>query len=212
MNTTLLFRLLAPLTLVLALTAQAAEPAPDELLRQTTDEVMATIKNDKDLQAGDRSKSYALIESRIVPHFDFAKMTRLALGKNWKQASPEQQAAVVDAFRNLLVRTYSGALTRFRNLTINYKAWTGAATDTSTTVQSTVVDQGRTIPIDYQMAHEDGTWKVYDIKVDGISLVTNYRSDFNDRVVAGGIDGLIKDLQAKAKAAESKPVDAKPAK
>jgi len=212
MKLNLLSRCFALLMLVSTLTVRAAEPAPDELLRQTTDDVMAAIKSDKDLLAGDRSKSYALIESKIVPHFDFAKMTRLALGKNWKQASAEQQTAVVDAFRNLLVRTYSGALTRFRNLAITYKPWTGAASDASTTVQSTVVDQGRTVPIDYQMAHEDGTWKVYDIKVDGISLVTNYRSDFNDRVAAGGIDGLIKDLQAKAKAAESKPVDAKPAK
>ena len=204
MNITTVSRIFAPLLLALALSAQAADPAPDELLRQTTDDLMTTIRQDKDLQAGDRAKAYALIESKIIPHFDFTRMTRLALGKNWNKASAEQQGAVVEAFRNLLVRTYSGALTRFRNLTIAYKPWTGASSDTTTTVQSTVVDQGRTVPIDYQMAHEEGTWKVFDIKVDGISLVTNYRSDFNDRVQAGGIDGLIKDLQDKAKAAESK--------
>jgi phospholipid transport system substrate-binding protein len=166
---------------------------------------MTSIKQDKELQSGDRSKSYALVEAKIVPHFDFVRMTRLALGKNWNQATPDQQKAVVDAFQNLLVRTYSSALTRFRNLAISYKAWNGTPADTTTTVQSTVVDNGKTIPLDYQLAHEDGTWKVYDIKVDGISLVTNYRSDFNDRVATVGIDGLIKDLQDKARTAESKP-------
>lgn len=203
MNWKLLARLAAPALLALSLAARAADPQPDELLRQTTEDVMAAIKADKDIAAGDRMKSYALVESKIVPHFDFLRMTRLALGKNWNKATPEQQTAVVTAFRDLLVRTYSGALTRFRNLTINYKPWTGSPADTTTLVQSTVIDQGRSVPIDYQMAHEDGTWKVFDIKVDGISLVTNYRSDFNDRVNAGGIDGLIKDLQDKAKAAES---------
>jgi phospholipid transport system substrate-binding protein len=205
MTSNLLHRLCAALLLAASLSAQAADPTPDALLKQTTEDVVATINQDKDLQTGDRMKSYALVEAKIVPHFDFVRMTRLALGKNWNKATPDQQAAVVEAFRNLLVRTYSGALTRFRNLAITYKPWTGTATDPSTVVQSTVVDNGRTVPIDYQMAHEDNTWKVYDIKVDGISLVTNYRSDFNDRVSTVGIDGLIKDLQDKAKAAEGKP-------
>ena len=198
-------RSLTALLLLGALGASAADTNPDDILRSTTEDLMTAIKQDKELQSGDRSKSYALIEGKIVPHFDFVRMTRLALGRNWNQASPDQQKAVVDAFRNLLVRTYSSALTRFRNLTITYKAWTGTPADTTTIVQSTVVDNGKTIPIDYQLAHEDGTWKVYDIKVDGISLVTNYRSDFNDRVATVGIDGLIKDLQDKARNAESKP-------
>jgi phospholipid transport system substrate-binding protein len=190
--------------------AHAADPAPDEILRQTTEEVVNMIKQDKDILAGDRMKSYTLVETRIVPHFDFVRMTRLALGKNWTKATPEQQTAVVDSFRNLLIRTYSSALSRFRNQVITYKPWSGSPADTTTTVQSTVSDGGRSVPIDYAMAHVDNTWKVYDIKVDGISLVTNYRSDFNDRVTAGGIDGLIKDLQDKARAAEGKAGDGKP--
>lgn len=198
-----LSRMLSALLLAASLSVQAADPAPDALLKQTADDVISTIRSDKELQAGDASKGYALIESKILPHFDFVRMTRLALGRNWNKATPDQQKEVVDAFRNLLVRTYSGALSRFRDLTISYKPWAGSATDTSATVQSTVVDQGRTVAIDYQLAHEDSTWKVYDIKVEGISLVTNYRSDFNDRVAAGGIDGLIKDLQEKTKAAEA---------
>jgi len=202
-------RILTPLLLVVGLAAHAAEPGPDEILRKTTEDLMTTIKNDKDLASGDRGKAYALVESKIVPHFDFLRMTRLALGKNWNQATPEQQTAVVDAFRTLLVRTYSSALTRFRNLTITYKPWTGSPADANTIVQSTVVDNGRTVPLDYQMTHADGSWKVYDIKVDGISLVTNYRSDFNDRIKASGVDGLIHDLQDKAKAAENAAADGK---
>ena len=209
MNWNAAARIFVPLVLTLSLSAHAADPGPDEVLRKTTDEVMATIKSDKDIASGDRSKTYALVESKIVPRFDFLRMTRLALGKNWNQATPEQQTAVVDAFRTLLVRTYSGALTRFRNLAISYKPWTGSPTDANTIVQSTVVDNGRTVPIDYQMNHADGSWKVYDIKVDGISLVTNYRSDFNDRIKASGVDGLIRDLQDKAKAAETAAADGK---
>lgn len=209
----LLKLLLISLLLGVALSARAApEPAPDEVLRQTSDEVLAAIRQDKDVQAGDRQKIYALVETKIVPHFDFVRMTRLAVGKNWSKASPEQQTALVDAFRNLLVRTYSSALTRFRNQTLTYKPWSGSPADTTTTVQSVVSDAGRSIPLDYSLSHTDNTWKVYDIKVDGISLVTNYRSDFTERVAASGIDGLIKDLQDKARAAETKPAETKPAR
>ncbi len=200
--------LLLSAILLLTAPAFAADPGPDEILRSVTDEVVTMIKRDQDLQAGDRQKAYNLVETKIVPHFDFTRMTRLALGKNWNKATPEQQSQVVDAFRNLLVRTYSSALSRFRNQNITYKPWAGSATDANTNVQSLVSDGSRTIPLDYAMAREDNTWKVYDIKVDGISLVTNYRADFTDRVTAGGIDGLIKDLQDKARAAET----AKPAK
>lgn len=212
MNMSRIFaRLLVIALLGFATAARAADPTPDEVLRQTTDEVLATIKQDKDIQAGDKMKSYALVETKIVPHFDFVRMTRLALGRNWTKATPEQQTQVVDAFRNLLVRTYSIALTRFRNQTITYKAWNGSPTDATTNVQSVVSDgSNRAIPLDYQMTHADGSWKVFDIKVDGISLVTNYRSDFTDRVTAGGIEGLIKDLQDKAKAAETHPAAGKP--
>ena len=195
--------LLVAATLLAAVPSFAADPAPDEILRKVTDEVVTMIKQDQDLQAGDRQKAYALVESKIVPHFDFTRMTRLALGKNWNKATPEQQGQVTDAFRNLLVRTYSTALSRFRNQTFTYKPWAGAPADATTNVQSVVSDGSRSVPIDYAMARADNTWKVYDIKVDGISLVTNYRADFTDRVTAGGIDGLIKDLQDKARAAET---------
>ncbi len=198
------------LTLCVGLGAHAADTPPDELLKQVTDEVVTLIKTDHDLQVGDRQKAFAVVDGKIAPHFDFVRMTRLALGKNWAKATPEQQTQVVEAFRSLLVHTYSSALTRFRNQQFTYKPWTGNAADQTTTVQSVVSDGSHNTPVDYAMARADGTWKVYDIKVEGISLVTNYRSDFNDRIVAGGIDGLIKDLQDKARAAETaKPGDVK---
>jgi phospholipid transport system substrate-binding protein len=189
----------------------SAEVAPDEMLRQTTEEILALVKQDKDLQAGDKQKAYALVETRIVPRFDFVRMTRLALGKNWNKATPEQQSAIVEAFQNLLVRTYSSAVSRFNKQTITYKPWTGKAEEATTTVQSIVSDGSRTVPIDYAMARSESGWKVYDIKVDGISLVTNYRADFNDRINAVGVDGLIKDLQDKARMA-SQTSDTKSAK
>jgi phospholipid transport system substrate-binding protein len=179
----------------------SAELAPDEMLRQTTEEILTLVKQDKDLQAGDKQKAYAVVETHIVPRFDFVRMTRLALGKNWNKATPEQQTAIVEAFQNLLVRTYSSAVSRFNKQTITYKPWTGKAEDTTTSVQSVISDGTRTVPIDYAMARAEGGWKVYDIKVDGISLVTNYRADFNDRINSVGVDGLIKDLQEKARIA-----------
>jgi phospholipid transport system substrate-binding protein len=185
--------------LTLSLSSVAMAEAPDEMLRRTTDQVLQMVRQDKDIQSGDRQKTYALIEEKIVPHFDFARMTRLAVGKNWNKASEDQQKALVDAFRNLLVRTYSSAISRFRNQVINYKPWTGKADDTTTTVQCVVTDNSHSVPLDYTLARGESGWRIYDIKVDGISLVTNYRSDFNDRISAGGIDGLIKDLQDKAR-------------
>lgn len=182
-------------------TAWSSEVTPDEMLRQTTEEILSLVKQDKDLQSGDKQKAFALVQTHIVPRFDFVRMTRLALGKNWNKATPEQQTAVVDAFQNLLVRTYSSAITRFNKQTITYKPWSGKPDDATTSVQSVVSDGTRTVPIDYAMARVEGGWKIYDIKVDGISLVTNYRSDFNDRINAVGVEGLIKDLQDKARLA-----------
>ena len=191
--------------------AWSAEMAPDEMLRQTTEEILLLVKQDKDLQAGDKQKAYAVVETHIVPRFDFVRMTRLALGKNWNKATPEQQTAIVEAFQNLLVRTYSSAVSRVNKQTITYKPWNGKPEDATTSVQSVVSDGSRTVPIDYAMAHSEAGWKVYDIKVDGISLVTNYRADFNDRINTVGVEGLIKDLQEKARVA-AQAADTKSAK
>ncbi len=175
--------------------AAAPETAPDALVRTSIDEVLAIIKTDKDLQAGNQRKILALVEEKVLQHFDFARMTRLAMGRNWSKASDAQKKALVDEFRTLLVRTYSTSLSQYRNQTIDVKAAKLAAGDQDTVVR-TVVNQpgGQPIPIDYGMERDEGGWKVYDVVVDGVSLVTTYRSSFHDQIQRSGVDGLVKTL------------------
>jgi phospholipid transport system substrate-binding protein len=173
-----------------------AQEAPDALVKRVTDEVLTIIKSDKDLQSGNSRKIAELAEAKVLPHFDFARMTRLAVGRNWQQASDAQKQSLEKEFRTLLVRTYSTSLTAYRNQTIEVKPLKMAAADKEVTVRTAVVQQGGPqIPIDYAMEKTDaGAWKVYDVVIDGASLVTTYRSTFNDQVQRGGIDGLIKSL------------------
>ena len=173
----------------------AAQEAPDALVRRVTDEVLAIIKADKDLQGGNSRKIAELAEVKVLPHFDFSRMTRLAVGRNWQQASDAQKEALVKEFRTLLVRTYSTSLTAYRNQTIEVKPAKMAAGDKETTVRTAVLQQGGpSIPIDYAMENTGSGWKVYDVVIDGASLVTTYRGSFNEQVQKGGIDGLLKTL------------------
>jgi phospholipid transport system substrate-binding protein len=181
-----------------AAAAHAQTPtAPDALVKSITLEVTAIVKQDKDIQAGNRKKIFDLVDAKVLPFFDFTRMTRLALGRNWNTASPEQQKSLVTEFRTLLVRTYSTALTNYRDQTIDFKPMR-ASGDAEATVR-TVVNQPRGDPvtIDYSMEKLADGWKVFDVSVSGISLVTNYREEFASQVKNGGIDGLIKSLQAK---------------
>jgi phospholipid transport system substrate-binding protein len=180
-----------------AAVAQAQAPAPDALVKSITLEVTAIVKQDKDIQAGNRKKIFDLVDAKVLPFFDFTRMTRLALGRNWNTASPEQQKSLVAEFRTLLVRTYSTALTNYRDQTIDFKPMR-ASGDAEATVR-TVVNQPRGDPvtIDYSMEKLDDGWKVFDVAVSGISLVTNYREEFASQIKNGGVDGLIKSLQAK---------------
>lgn len=173
----------------------AQEMAPDALVRKSIDEVLAIIKADKDLQGGNQKRILDLVEEKVLPHFDFPRMTRLAMGRNWAKASDQQQEALVGEFRTLLVRTYSTSLSQFRNQTIDVKDAKIAAGDQDTVVR-TLVNQpgGQPIPIDYGMEHSDKGWKVYDVVVDGVSLVTTYRSSFHDQIRRSGVDGLLKAL------------------
>ncbi|HEX4944482.1 MAG TPA: ABC transporter substrate-binding protein [Usitatibacteraceae bacterium] len=173
----------------------APETAPDALVRKSIDEVLALIKADKELQGGNQKKLLALIEEKVLPHFDFSRMTRLAVGRNWAQASDAQKETLTKEFRTLLVRTYSTSLSQYRNQTIDVKPARFAAQDKETVVR-TVVNQpgGQPIPIDYGMERVDSGWKVYDVVVDGVSLVTTYRGSFNDQIQKSGIDGLVKTL------------------
>ena len=176
-------------------TSAYAQEAPDALVRKTTDEVLAVIKSDKDLQSGNTKKVVDLVGEKVLPHFDFQRMTKLAVGKNWAQASDAQKESLAKEFQTLLVRTYSTSLSAYRNQTIDVKPLKLAAADTDTVVRTQVNQPGGSpIPIDYSMEKVDKGWKVYDVVIDGVSLVTTYRGSFNDQIQKGGIDGLIKTL------------------
>jgi len=185
----------------------AAESDPDELIKKTTNEVLTLIKQDKEIQAGSKKKIKEVIEVKVLPHFDFTRMTRLALGRFWKQATPEQQAALVSEFKTLLVRTYSTSLISYKDQQINYKPLKMSPTDTEVVVRTLIMQPGaQSIPLDYSMVKTPTGWKAYDIAVDGVSLVVNYRSSFAQEIQQGGVDHLIKTLQAKNSFATPDPV------
>ncbi len=191
--------------LLTGLNVLGAEAAPDEVIRKTAEEVIAAIKADKGIQAGDRSKAYALIDQKVLPHFDFTRMTRLAVGRNWNQASLDQQKQLVEEFRDLLVRTYASSLSQYKDQVLQIKGTENQPGDTEAVVHSVILPSGgQAIPIDYSMEKMGDGWKVYDIRVDGVSLVTNYRSEFTDIVRRGGVDGLIKALDDKRKLADKR--------
>jgi phospholipid transport system substrate-binding protein len=178
-----------------------AEIAPDVLARSVTDEVMTIVRADKELQAGSAQRLAQLVEAKVLPHFNFTHMTQLALGRNWRQASPEQQKLLIDEFRALLVRTYTTALMQYREQTIDYKPLRSAPNDTEVVVKSLIKQPaGQPVTIDYNMEKLGETWKVYDVRIEGISLVENYRSTFRSEIQKNGMDGLIKALADKNKA------------
>jgi len=189
------------LVLVSALAAPfslAQDVAPDVLLKSVTLEVIAIIRQDKEIQAGNAAKVADLVETRILPHFDFTRMTQIAVARNWRLATPEQQNALITEFRTLLVRTYSIALSSYRDQVIEFKPLHAAAAATEVTVKS-LIRQAGTAPLtlDYDMENQAAGWKVYDVKIDGISLITTYRETFAGKVREAGVDGLIKSLSDK---------------
>ncbi len=184
--------------LLVSALAFADDTPPDALVKANASEVLAIIKKDKDIQAGNKDKIRELVEAKVLPHFDFARMTRLAVGRFWRQATPVQQQALVDEFRSLLVRTYSASLTAYKDQKIEYKPLKMAPGDTDVVVKTVVLQSGgQPIPIDYGMEKTPGGWKVYDITVDGVSLVVNYRSSFAHEIQQGGIEQLIHTLHQK---------------
>lgn len=188
---TLLFLFLPP-----AARAQDTGGA-EALVKDVTNDVLKTLREDKGIQSGDRQRAISVIETKIAPHFDFARMTRLAVGVAWRRASPDQQQALVREFRTLLVRTYANALTEYRNQTVNFRpAKPGEGGEVRVPCQ---INQpgGQPISLVYSLAKQGNDWKVFDVVIDNISLVTNYRSSFADEVAKGGVDGLIKALQSK---------------
>jgi phospholipid transport system substrate-binding protein len=204
-----LLRAVVVVLAALAAPALAAEQAPDELVRSVADDVLKVIQQDRDLRAGSQSKMADVMEEKIVPHFDFQRMTRLAVGRSWRQATPEQQQRLVDEFRVLLVRSYSTAYTAYRDIDIEVKPVKLQPTDEDVQVRTVikVPGGGPSVNVDYSMFKASTAWKVYDVTVDGISLVTTYRSTFAEQVSKGGIDALIKAL-ADMNAAKSAPAPA----
>jgi phospholipid transport system substrate-binding protein len=179
-----------------------AEVAPDVLVKTTADDVLEVIKNDKDIQAGDQKKIFALAEEKILPNFNFERVCRLVLGKHWTQASKEQQEAFQREFRSLLLRTYASALSKYRNQKIEYKPLRSQPGDTKVTVKTEVIQpDGPPIAIDYSLEKFANGWKVYDIAIEGVSLVTNYRSQFGNEIRQSNMDGLIQKLVEKNKQA-----------
>jgi phospholipid transport system substrate-binding protein len=197
------FELAAPLRAALVVILAAvcvaapafAQEAPDAIVKRVATDVIATIKSDPAIQAGNEARIKEVLEAKLLPNFDFTRMTELAMGRNWPAATPEQQKRVTDEFRALLVRTYSKSLNNYKNETIDYKPLRMNAGDTDVTVR-TVVQRasGPPIQIDYSMVKRPDGWKCYDVIVGGVSLVTNYRDEFNDQIKTGGVDGLIKTL------------------
>ena len=176
----------------------SAGPAPDMLVKLTTDEVLAIVRNDKGIQAGDTKRIYDLVDAKVLPHFDFEHMTQLAIGKYWNRVTSEQKKRLVREFRTLLVRTYSSSLRDFGESDVKVKPLNLRPGDNAVIVKTEVQQPGaQPLPIDYRMERTAGGWKAYDITVDGVSLVTNYRSSFANEIRAKGIDGLIETLAAK---------------
>lgn len=194
------------LSSLLVFPAWAIDLAPDRLVDKTVKEVIEIIQKDEELKNGNKDKMLDLIETKILPHFNFSRMTQLAMGQHWSKAAPEQQNKLVTEFRTLLVRTYSNALTSYNHETINVNPIKQLGDQVETTVR-TVVIQGKgrePVPIDYSMEKKPDGWKVYDVTIAGVSLVTNYRGTFNSQVRKGGVEGLLKALADKNKSLEGK--------
>lgn len=192
-------RLIATLALlVMPLVALADDLTPDVLVKDVTNDVLVIVRQDKAIQSGDTRKAIDLVEAKVLPHFNFRHMTALAVGRDWRQATPAQQEQLTDAFRTLLVRTYSNALTQYRDQVIDFKPLRSQPEDTDVQVRTEVKQAGaKPVQIDYSLEKTANGWKVYDVAVAGVSLVTNYRGSFAQEIKSGGIDGLIKSIQTK---------------
>lgn len=188
---------LALTTVLAAHFSLAQDVDPDVLLKAVTSEVIAAIRQDPDIQAHP-GKLAELVEARILPLFDFPRMTQSAVARNWSLATPEQQKTLTEEYKTLLVRTYSVALSSYRDQAIEYRPLRAPPDATEVTVKSEVKEPGKErMTIDYDMEKTPAGWKVYDIKIAGMSLVSSYRDAFASRVRAGGIEGLIKSLSDK---------------
>lgn len=179
-----------------------ASTEPYDLVKQTAEDVLSILKSDKDIQAGDQQKIYALAEEKILPNFDFDRVCRMVLGKNWRRATDTQKQDFKKEFRSLLMRTYASALSKFKNQAVEYKPAQLSKDKKLARVKTEILqDSGPSIGVDYTLRVKDGVWKVFDITIEKISLVTNYRSQFSSEIRNNGLDSLIAKLAAKNKKA-----------
>lgn len=198
-----LFSLLLGL-FVLCTPALAQEESPDALIKRVTEDVLTIVRQDKDIQSGNTKKAIALVEAKVLPHFNFMHMTALAVGRYWREATPEQKKQLSEEFKTLLVRTYSNALTGYKDQTVRYKPTKMQSGDTDVLVRTEIVQSGaKPIGLDYSVEKLPEGWKVYDVVVAGVSLVSNYRDTFAQEINANKIDGLIKMLANKNKQNEA---------
>jgi phospholipid transport system substrate-binding protein len=185
--------------------ASAALSAPDVLVKKLSDDVLDSIRRDPGLQAGDIARLNALVDEKILPYVDFTKMTRLAVGRGWRDATAEQRQALTREFRSLLVRTYAGAVSVVKDHKVELRPYRAAPTDTDVTVRTQVVaSRGEPIQLDYRLEKTEAGWKIYDVNVLGVWLVENYRNTFASEISRGGVDGLIKSLVERNKALEAR--------
>ena len=193
-----------------ALFAQAPDQTtpPDVLIKMVVTDVMTTVKSDPDIQKGNIPKIVDLVEKKIVPYTDMRRTTEMAMGPNWKKATPEQQAQLTSEFKNLLIRTYSGALSQLRDQTVQFKALRAAPDDKEVVVKTVVLGRGDPVPLDYRLEKTAGGWKVYDMNIMGVWLVEAYRNQFSNQISQNGIEGLVKFLQDRNKQlASAKPAN-----
>ena len=182
--------------------------APDALIKMVVTDVMSSVKSDPDIQKGNIPKVVDLVEKKIVPYTDMRRTTEMAMGPNWKKATPEQQNQLVMEFKNLLIRTYSGALSQLRDQTVQFKALRAAPDDKEVVVKTVVIGRGDPVPLDYRLEKTDKGWKVYDMNIMGVWLVEAYRNQFANQISQNGIDGLVKFLQDRNKQlASTKPAN-----
>ncbi len=190
------------LALAFALSASGValgQDGPDKLVKGVADDVLNALRQDPELRAGSTTKMGELIEQKVAPHFDFDRMTRLAVGRNWRQATPEQQKTLIGQFHAMLVRSYGAAYNAYRNIVIEVKPLRMKPGEDDVQVRTEIKLPGGAPPVtvDYSMVKSEADWKVYDVTVDGVSLVTTYRGTFAEEIRQGGIDGLIKSLEQK---------------
>ena len=185
--------------------AQAGK-APDALIKEVSTDVLDAVRADKSIKQGDVQKVIALVDAKVMPYVNFQRMTSSAVGRYWRQATPEQQKRLQEEFKVLLVRTYSGALAQVQDQTVEIKPMRGAPTDKEVVVKTEIRGRGDPVQLDYRLEQTAGGWKIYDVNVLGVWLVENYRNTFSQEIGANGIDGLISklaDRNSKAGAAKS---------